>query len=762
MAALWRVAACDLRGRRLQTALFFLVVAVAASGITAGLAQQRSAAERWDDAFRRANGAHVALYGGASALRRVEADPQVVQAAGPSPVTFATLVRGHERIDDVEVRAAGARRQAVGTPLLFGGRWLSGRDPGEVVVERSFALAEGIAPGDRIRLRGAAGAPVLDVVGVALNLVDCFYPECESQTAWTSGAAVDRLAARRDQESLLLARIAHPDAVGAFTARAERIAGTGIRDVEDWKGTRGDALRLNQFFGAFLASFGVFLLVAAGLVILSAVSARVLARYREMGILKAVGFTPRSLAVLVLGENLAIAALGAVAGMVAGALLAPTLQLRFSAVLEHGSATFPAAVLAGAVVIVLVIVVAATLLPAARAGRVPASQAIARGAAPVSTRPSRAAALGVRLRLGAPAVAGIKDAGARPLRAWLTVGALVVTVMAFVAALAMDRSFGLIADDPALAGTPQGITIDPGRVAPARIAADLSGRAGVQTWFTATERQAAVGSDTFQLRALGGDLAGTGYVAREGRMIAGPGEAVVGYGLERRLGVHIGDRLPLRINGRRLSLRVVGRYAEGEDTGERAMITLTDLRRVEPGADPGAFLVRVAPRADRRTLARAIGAAAPAADVSVEEVDLGVFDAFRAAFYAIGVLVLLVGLVNLVGSTLLGIRERTRDLAILKTLGFTPGQVALSVAVSTGALALAAVAIGVPAGLLAADLMLATVGRGAGVGPEFGAAPSVPAVALVALGIIVLATGVGALVAQRAARAPVAEVLRAE
>jgi putative ABC transport system permease protein len=192
------------------------------------------------------------------------------------------------------------------------------------------------------------------------------------------------------------------------------------------------------------------------------------------------------------------------------------------------------------------------------------------------------------------------------------------------------------------------------------------------------------------------------------------------------------------------------------------MITLADLRRLEPGADPGTFLVRVAPSADRRTLARAIRAAAPGADVSVEEVDLGVFDAFRAAFYAIGVLVLLVGLVNLVGSTLLGIRERTRDVAILKTLGFTPGQVATSVAVSTGAFALAAVVIGVPAGLLAAHLMLATVGRGAGVGPEFGAAPSAGGVALVALAIVGLATGVGALVARHAARAPVAEVLRAE
>jgi putative ABC transport system permease protein len=561
MLALWRVAARDLRGRRLPTALFFLVVAVAATGITAGLAQQRSAAERWDDAFRRANGAHVALYGDATALRRIRADPEVVQAAGPSPVAFATLVRGSERIDDFEVRAAGPQRQAVGTPLLFGGRWLSGRDPREVVVERSFALAEDIAPGDRVRLSGPAGALTLDVVGVALNLVDCFYPECESQTAWTTGAAVDRLARSRDRDSLLLARVARPDAVGAFTARAERSAGTGIRDLEDWEGTRGDALRLNQFFGAFLASFGVFLLVAAGLVILSAVSARVLARYREMGMLKAVGFTPRSLALLVLGENLAIAAVGAVAGVVAGALLAPTLQLRFSEVLERGSATFPAGVLGGAIVVVLVIVVAATLLRAGRASRVPASQAIARGAAPVSTRPSRVAALAVRLRLGAATVAGIKDAGARPLRAWLTVGALAITVVAFVAALAMDHSFSRIAGDPALAGTPQGITVEPGRAAPAEIAARLGRVPGVETWFTATERHAAVGTDTFQLRALGGDLAGTGYVVRDGRMIARPGEAVVGYGLERRLGLHVGDRLALTINGRRLRLRVVGRYA---------------------------------------------------------------------------------------------------------------------------------------------------------------------------------------------------------
>ncbi|MGZ8647084.1 MAG: hypothetical protein ACXW08_00340 [Solirubrobacteraceae bacterium] len=41
------------------------------------------------------------------------------------------------------------------------------------------------------------------------------------------------------------------------------------------------------------------------------------------------------------------------------------------------------------------------------------------------------------------------------------------------------------------------------------------------------------------------------------------------------------------------------------------MITLDDLRRVEPGAEPERVLVRVAPEADRAAVAGAIDAAVP-------------------------------------------------------------------------------------------------------------------------------------------------------
>ena len=191
------------------------------------------------------------------------------------------------------------------------------------------------------------------------------------------------------------------------------------------------------------------------------------------------------------------------------------LQLRFSEVLERGSATFPPACSPARSRSCSSIVVAATLVPAARAGRVPASQAIARGAAPVAGDPrgwprsrsacgcGRAHGRGAEGRRG-PAAAGLAgggDAGRHGdgLRRRARDGPH----------LRLDRR------RPGAGRHSQGITIDSGGCA-REGGCGLSAPAGVQTWFTATERQAAVGSDTFQLRALGGDLAGPGTSCARG------------------------------------------------------------------------------------------------------------------------------------------------------------------------------------------------------------------------------------------------------
>ena len=225
----------------------------------------------------------------------------------------------------------------------------------------------------------------------------------------------------------------------------------------------------------------------------------------------------------------------------------------------------------------------------------------------------------------------------------------------------------------------------------------------------------------------------------------------------------VGDRLPLELGGRRLDVRIVGRYLDLEDTGELAMITLAGLRKVEPQAEPGAFLVHLRDGADPPAAARGLAATlGPGSPVEVAEADTDDLDAFGIAFNVVGLLVLAVALVNLFASTTLGVREHVHDIGILKAVGLTPRQVAWSVAVGCGATALAAVLLGVPAGILTARAMNETVGRNTGQGAEFGVGASAPAVVAAALVIVSLAMVVGALVARRAARAPAAEVLRAE
>lgn len=759
--ALWRTLAGDVRHRKLSTALLLLVVAVAAAGITAGLGQQRGAARQWDAAFAEANGAHVAVFGRAPTLVSVAGEQGVVQSSGPWRITEVSLFQaGGARTDSVDARAGAGERPAVGTPLLFGGRWLGGGADDEVVVERSLALDLGVEVGDNVTLEGAGGARPFTVVGIALDLLDCFYPECDSATVWVTDAAVGAL--DPGAGSFLLVRLADPGAVGAFERAVQARYGTGVTHVLDWQDTRGDALAFNQFFAAFLASFGVFLLLAAGLVVLTSVSGRIFDRAREIGMLKAVGFTPRSLTLLVLGEHLVIAAAGGVAGAFAGGALAPLLELRMAEVLERGDPSYPPATLALAVAVVLVIVAAATIVPAWRAGRVPASQAIARGAGPVSTKPSRLARLATRLRLGPAVAAGLKDAGARRLRAALTIATLAVTVIAIVVTLGMDRTVAAVTANPSLAGDPYDVAIDPGDVPPAQVEAALAGQP-VASWFTATSRRGAVGDATFQVRALAGDVAGAGFVVKEGRMPEGPDEAIAGYGLLRRLGVRVGDTVALEVSGGRLDLRLVGWYSESEDSGEILQITLAALRQVEPGAGAGAYFVHLAEGADPNAVqADLLASLGGRASVDVAGEIPEAFDAFRAAFYVITLLVLAVGLVNLVATTVLGIRERARDIGILKTIGFTPRQVAAGVASAGAATAVAAVLVGVPAGVLLGQAMLDAVGRASGLGPGFGEGPQAGAVALSVAALVAMSAGLGALAARRATRRPVAEVLRAE
>ena len=416
-----------------------------------------------------------------------------------------------------------------------------------------------------------------------------------------------------------------------------------------------------------------------------------------------------------------------------------------------------------ALAVVGVTVAAATIGPAWRAGRVPASRAIALGAGTPTRRPSRLARLATRLRLGAPVAVGLKDAGARPLRTWLAVGALALTASSLIVTLTFDRTADRVTADTALLGDPYDVEVLPTTLTDAEAVALLDGEPRVESWFTATQRRAAVGAETFQLRALGGDVPDAGFAVREGRWLEGPAEAVAGYGLLERIGIDVGDRVQVEVGGGVLDVTVVGWYSEVEDTGEILQVTLDALRQVEPDARDGVYLAHAAAGVDAEALASDLASRVGRdrgrgpVDASVDE-----FDAFTVAFGIFTLVSLGVGLANLLATVLLRARERTRDAGILKSLGFTPGQIVVVFAVGAGGLALVATLIGVPLGVVVAEWMMDLVGSEAGFGPGLGARLDVGTLATTGVAIVVAATVLGALGSRRAATVHVAAVVRAE
>jgi hypothetical protein len=190
------------------------------------------------------------------------------------------------------------------------------------------------------------------------------------------------------------------------------------------------------------------------------------------------------------------------------------------------------------------------------------------------------------------------------------------------------------------------------------------------------------------------------------------------------------------------------------------------LVRLRSGVSPAAGLdnlQRVAEAGNKAFLAVPNGGAA-GADVTVLSVQypaeienyraIGDTPLILAAGLALAAIVALA--LTLVAST----RRRRRDLALLKSLGFTGAQLAASVAYQATIVAVLGLVVGIPVGIALGRWLWVLFAREIYAVP-LATVPVLPLV-LVGLGALVLANVVAALPGRYAARTPIALVLRAE
>jgi putative ABC transport system permease protein len=746
-----------LRGRRRSGLLTtFLVLVLAAFAIAVGLSVIDQGARQVDAAAREANVAHLVLSGERAALEEAAGDTAITGTTGPLPTTVVRLeLEGGA--EDTRLSALDDPAVDVGRPLLRAGRWLDPAHDDEVVLDRSAVAELGLAMGDPVTFTGDGGSATYTLVGAAIDLTDCGFPQCDPIRGWVTTPGLERLGGA--EYHMLLARLV--DATPADAVAARLLATVpGIGGTESWPDTRGDFLAVDRIFGQFITVFGVFVLVAASIVVAGSMVVRMTARRREIGLLEAVGCTGTQVTLALVAEHLVIGLLAAAAGWGLAGLATPALQIGVADVIGRSSPTWSVATLLVTAAVLSVILVVATVVPAWRAGRLPVSDVV-RDVPPGHLSGLARRVAGVPRYL--PAL-GIKEAAARPARSILASLAVALAVVTAIVAMGFIATIGEAIDSPERVGDPWDASVVPGEGATAEsLESAIAATPEVASWFTETGRRTTIGDQAFLSQAIGGDPAAAAFEIGEGRRVERPGEAIIGYGMVRRFGLDVGDDVTFSVSGGSLTADIVGWYRELEDSGEVLQYRLEQLQEIDP--DATADVVRVTatagvePPALAAALERSLGASA---EVEAFEADADELGAFESVLQLIALVVGIVAAVNLLSVMMTSTRESARAIGIEQSLGFTPRQIVVHGAIAAAGLGILGAAAGVPAGLWVYGLMGDAVSSVIGAGPGFGRAPSTSALAVLVLVAIAIAAVAGALATRRLARWPAADLVRWE
>lgn len=652
----------------------------------------------------------------------------------------------------------------------------------DVQIPRADAFGK-IAGGDELTDKDLITAP-LTVVGTAIM---------PGELDGTSGSlgVVPAFADKYRDEALgcqagMFQLSGGTDGIAAFWTGAKEIAPEAFGF--DTSTERTIAERATSLQSVMLRLFGGLAALAALLVLGQVLVRRTLLAATDAPVLRALGMSRGQLVRAALLPAVAVAVAGtliAIAGAVALSVFTP---LGDSRIFEPSPGTFvdPTILVVGSIAIV-VAVFACVGIPAWRTSR-EAGSMLGTTEFSGSDRHSRTASAVATLGMPVSAVAGTRLAlepghgrSATPVRSAIIGLTLAVTAMvaAFGFAASMDRftssptlwgirfdfatghpfigdifqneAIPVVLDDPTVGDVTVGNFQEQiGLVGP-------NGGQSVAVWGTESLK-----GDPIDLTML------------EGRWPEADDEIALGLQTARALGVSVGDHVQAELRSTTKDLTVVGipvfpDFGFGPGLGQGAGSTMELLNEFYPEATQNLLFARFASGADHDAAFERLNRELLTVnrDLGIERADNGELGTSllhtrksRELPLILAGLFGLVALATLVHVLVTSVRRRRRDLAILRTIGFTRRQIVATIAWQATTIAVIALLIGVPLGFLVGRFTWALFADHLGV-------VSVPveawgSVAIVVPVVLILANLVAIGPAIFARRTQPAQVLRAE
>ncbi len=741
-------------GRRvIGTMLFAGVLLLAALSITTGILVRSSVANRWDHASNVGKGPHVVVTARNSLALQQLAQKPGVHASGPIVRRFPeiSLLAADKEGQVPDPSNAGtavdlrlfANSETYTFPTQTSGRWIHPDTGNEIVIDASFAAQSGISAGEDVWLaRGGVLLP-FKVVGTAVDLGNCLQPECAPPAVWAREAAADRFGSKASWTSYAQwFRLDDPTSTFAFASYAFALPGRAITVAVTADEIRQRVVLVNGLLGTLVAGFGIFVLIAASILVSTTTTSRLARLRRDFGLLQMIGAPGREIGLIVLAQNLAIGLVASAAGWAIGFSLRDKLVIGPASILPPVDAPWIGS-LTAAVGVVLLVVTISTLTPALRTSRLEPLAAM---------RPTNLNRTIGRLPSIVPATTlSIALHVCRSQKRHFLVAflALVLTSSAGAIAAGYDSAIKEFSSGARDAGAATDYTLwSDDRAVQDRLAAAVADDQDVVASWTQTLRPILVQGQTVQGRFVSGPIEPLGFDVRAGRLPARVGEAVVGYGLAKAANITIGQQVVVMAEDRVFNVVVVGQVVDGANVGRSATMFIDELPnksrwalsraiRFRPGTDRSEGASRLASIAfDRLVRINFNGTAQRALP-------------YRFALFGLALAIMAVGVVQLVTSLILASQQRVRDTATMRVLGVTDTSLIWAHIIIAGVLSVTASLVAFPLGSAFFNRSIDRISSDVGIGPGVRLPSAWPGHVRLSLILVVLSIGVCTYVIRR-------------
>ncbi len=720
MGAVLQKIKADITSRRLLSALITVTIVAASALLTLAIATLMNSHAPYDKSFDELNGAHLWLYFNRDKIRpydieQIETMPGVAQSTGLQHSAISR-VKIHDTRVWVSLRVMPPEQPAINRLFVREGHYMAAHQV-EVLASKDLNDLYNLAVGNTIGITRRDGKTVnVPVIGLAYNPMWDTYRNTQPPYLYVTEETMRKLFPDESTWDWSIGlRLTDPEAVTQTLAAIEAmLRPEAIQAHTDWREVRDTATFDARISFVFLGAFSLFAIVATVLVMVSSIGSIVLSQFRQIGILKAVGFTQQQILWLYVGQYMALGLLGSPVGLLLGFILAP-LPLKSIAV-SLGTPYQPSLDLA-LIALVLGTIAGIIILSTWGAANMGAKANIIRSIAIGVEAPRKKLPWGVRLaeRLNLPMVfvLGLNDIFTRPFRSLLTGFNLTLGVIGIVFGLALNETLDAYKANPALLGIVYDASVTRELTSDSKTRYLLDRAPGVAAFYGEylTDAKTLAGQ-SFKVRAVEGSLSDFAFTISKGRFFRpNTYEAIAGRGLLNWLGLEVGDTLTLIFEdkpNRPIKWQIVGEYLEPINRGQLLMVNLSALAQHVRPSQPSTYFLKLAPDCDTVQLKHYLEPK-PDADLNLTIVGQKIPSYIlylQLAILALSVILIGIALVNVFNTSLLAMREKVRAIGILKTIGMTPLQVIMMGNTTAGLLGLGAALLGMPLGLLFTQQLL--------------------------------------------------------